>query len=251
MKKFGLIGFPLGHSFSMKYFTGKFKNENIKDCQYLNFPIDKIEKLPSLITQNSDLTGLNVTIPYKEKVIGYLNKIDETAREIGAVNTIKIHRVHNNYTLTGYNTDAYGFHTSIVPHIKKTHKKALILGTGGASKAIAYEFNRLGIDYIFVSRKPKKANHISYNDLTEDLISDFRIIVNTSPLGMYPDIDKCPDIPYEYLTNDHLLYDLVYNPEMSKFLEKGSEKGTITINGLLMLHLQAEKAWEIWNSEDQ
>ncbi|UCH13834.1 MAG: shikimate dehydrogenase [Bacteroidales bacterium] len=251
MKKFGLIGYPLSHSFSMKYFSDKFKKENIEDCQYLNFPIDTIEKLPSLISENKNLIGLNVTIPYKEKVIGYLNEIDETSGKIGAVNTIKIRRVRDNYTLSGYNTDAYGFHTSIVPHIKKTHKKALILGTGGASKAIAYVFEQLGIDYIFVSRKPKKANHISYNDITGDLMSDFRIIVNTSPLGMYPDVDKYPYIPYKYLTSDHLLYDLVYNPEMSKFLEKGSEKGAITVNGLLMLHLQAEKAWEIWNREDQ
>ena len=250
MRQFGIIGYPLSHSFSMKYFTDKFKNENIEDCEYLNFPIETIDKLPSLILQNNDLTGLNVTIPYKEQVIGYLDKIDKTADEIGAVNTIKIRRLKDKIILTGYNTDAYGFYSSIVPHLKQIHKKALILGTGGASKAIAYAFNQLGVDYIFVSRNPRKDNHISYKDLTGDLINNFKIIVNTSPLGTYPDIDKCPDIPYDCVSSDHLLYDLVYNPEMSKFLEKGSEKGAKIVNGLLMLHLQAEKAWEIWNRKD-
>jgi shikimate dehydrogenase len=250
MRQFGLIGYPLSHSFSMKYFTAKFRNENIEDCQYLNFPIETIKELPSLISQNNDLIGLNVTIPYKEQVIEYLDKIDETAREIGAVNTIKIKRLKDRILLTGYNTDAYGFYSSIVPQLEKVHKKALILGTGGASKAIAQVFNQLGVDYIFVSRNPRKDNHISYSDLTGDLINNFKIIVNTSPLGMYPDIEKYPDIPYDCITGDHLLYDLVYNPEMSKFLERGSEKGAKTINGLLMLHLQAEKAWEIWNSKD-
>jgi shikimate dehydrogenase len=250
MRLFGLIGYPLSHSFSKKYFSDKFRNENIQDCEYLNFPIETIKELPSLISQNKDLTGLNVTIPYKEQVIEYLDKTDETAREIGAVNTIKINRLKDKTILTGYNTDVYGFYSSIVPRLEKVHKKALILGTGGASKAIAHVFNQLGIEYIFVSRNPRKDNHISYNDLTEDLINNFKIIVNTSPLGTYPDIDKCPDIPYEYISGDHLLYDLVYNPEMSKFLEKGSEKDAKIINGLLMLHLQAEKAWEIWNSED-
>jgi shikimate dehydrogenase len=232
----------------MEYFNDKFRNENIKDCRYLNFPIDAIEKLPSLISQNTDLAGLNVTIPYKEKVIEYLDGIDRTAEEIGAVNTIKIKRSVNWTLLTGYNTDAYGFHSSLVPHLKKSHRKALILGTGGASKAVAYTFNQLGIIYVFVSRNPRKDNHISYGDLTEDIINDFTVIVNTSPLGTYPDTDKFPDIPYEYITGQHLLYDLVYNPEMTKFLKKGSEKGAKIINGLMMLHLQAEKAWEIWNS---
>lgn len=250
MRQFGLIGYPLSHSFSMKYFNGKFRNENIEDCEYLNFPIDTIDKLPLLISQNKDLTGLNVTIPYKEKVMNYLDRVDETAREIGAVNTVKIKRLKDKIILTGYNTDAYGFYSSIIPHLEKVHKKALILGTGGASKAIAHVFNRLGIDYIFVSRNPRKENHISYNDLTGNLINRFKIIVNTSPLGTYPDVDSCPDIPYEYITGDHLMYDLVYNPEITKFLEKGSKKGAKTINGLQMLHLQAEKAWEIWNSED-
>ena len=251
MKEFGLIGYPLSHSFSMKYFNDKFRNEKIVNCRYLNFPIDTIEKLPSLISENKELTGLNVTIPYKEKVIKYLDKIDDTAREIGAVNTIKINRVIDKYTLTGYNTDAYGFQYSILPHLRDIHKKAMILGTGGASKAIAYVFKQLHKDYIFVSRTPRMDNHVSYDILNKDLMDEYKIIVNTSPVGSYPDIDECPPIPYEYITDDHLIYDLVYNPEISKFLEKGLLKGARVVNGLLMLHLQAEKAWEIWNSENQ
>lgn len=234
----------------MKYFTDKFRNENIKDCEYLNFPIDTIDKLPLLISQNKDLVGLNVTIPYKEQVIEYLDVVDETAGEIRAVNTVKIKRLKDRIILAGFNTDAYGFYSSLIPHLEKEHKKALILGTGGASKAIAHVFKQLGIDYTFVSRNPRKENHISYNDLEGNLIKSAKIIVNTSPLGTYPDIESCPDIPYEYVTDKHLFYDLVYNPEMTRFLEKGSEKGAKTINGLQMLHLQAEKAWEIWNSKD-
>jgi len=251
MKKFGLIGYPLSHSFSKKYFNDKFRNENIDNCQYLNFPIDTIEKLPSLISGNKDLNGLNVTIPYKEKVIKYLYKIDDTAKEIGAVNTIKIDRISDKYALAGFNTDAYGFQNSILPHLKDIHKKAIILGTGGASKAIAYVFDKLHIEYIFVSRNPRMSNHISYDMLDKKLMDEHKIIVNTSPVGTYPDIGKCPDIPYEYITDNHLLYDLIYNPEISKFLENGSLNGAKIINGLLMLHLQAEKAWEIWNSENQ
>jgi shikimate dehydrogenase len=251
MRQFGLIGYPLSHSFSMKYFNDKFRDENIDNCRYFNFPIDTIEKLPALISGNKELNGLNVTIPYKEKVIKYLDKIDDTAREIGAVNTIKIDRSNDKYKLTGYNTDAYGFQYSITPHLKEIHKKAMILGTGGASKAIAYVFNQLHIKYIFVSRNPRMGNHISYDILNRQLMDEHKIIVNTSPVGTYPDIDKCPDIPYEYITDNHLVYDLIYNPGISKLLKKCSLKGANVINGLLMLHLQAEKAWEIWNSESQ
>lgn len=248
MRRFGLIGYPLEHSFSKIYFTEKFESENIENCQYMNFPIESVDKLTALISENKDLVGLNVTIPYKEKVIQYLDAIDNTAKEIGAVNTIKIDRLQSGYKLVGYNTDAYGFHSSLVPHIKKVHKKALILGTGGASKAIAYVLNMLGIQYIYVSRNPRMENHISYKDLDSDLMDNCKIIINTTPLGMYPEVNKSPDIPYESITTDHLLYDLVYNPEMSKFLEKGAKRGAFIKNGLLMLHLQAEKAWEIWNS---
>ncbi len=249
MKIYGLIGYPLSHSFSAKYFNDKFQSEKIGDCLYLNFPIETIEELTQLLSEYNDLKGLNVTIPYKEKVIKYLDKIDDTARSIGAVNTIKINRINDSIKLTGYNTDAYGFEQSILPHLKDIHKKAIILGTGGASKAIAYVFDRLQIKYIFVSRNPRMDNHISYPSLNRRLMDECRIIVNTSPLGTYPDVDRCPDIPYEHITGKHLVYDLIYNPEISKLLEKASVRGAKVINGLLMLHLQAEKAWEIWNSD--
>ncbi len=247
MRKFGLIGYPLGHSFSKTYFTEKFKNEKIKDCQYLNFPIESISKLPVLISENKELAGLNVTIPYKEAVMQYLDHIDKTAEIIGAVNTIKIIRLHEHIRLEGYNTDAHGFYSSILPLLKKKHSKALILGTGGSSKAVAYVLDQLGIRYIYVSRNPRKESHISYKDITSALMQECKIIINSTPLGMYPDVDKYADIPYEDITNDHLLYDLVYNPEVSRFLEKGAEKGAVIKNGLSMLHLQAEKAWKIWN----
>jgi shikimate dehydrogenase len=248
MKIYGLIGYPLSHSFSAKYFNDKFQSEKIGDCLYLNFPIGTIEELTQLLSENSNLKGLNVTIPYKEEVIKYLDKIDDTARSIGAVNTIKISRTKESIKLSGYNTDAYGFEQSILPHLKGIHKKAIILGTGGASKAIAYVFDRLQIKYIFVSRNPRMDNHISYPSLNSRLMDEYRIIVNTSPVGTYPDVDKCPDIPYEYITGNHLVYDLIYNPEISMLLDKASERGARVVNGLLMLHLQAEKAWEIWNS---
>ena len=246
MRKYGLIGYPLGHSFSKTYFTRKFLKENIKDCQYLNFPVKSISELPGLINENKELAGFNVTIPYKEEVIPYLNHLDETAEKIGAVNTVKIIRRPENNELKGYNTDAYGFHSSILPCLKEHHKKALILGTGGSSKAIAYILDKLGVGYIYVSRSPRKENHISYSNVTRIIMDECKIIINTTPLGMYPDIDKCADIPYEFITKEHLIYDLVYNPENTVFLRKGAEKGAVTKNGLSMLHLQAEKAWEIW-----
>jgi shikimate dehydrogenase len=249
MKIYGLIGYPLSHSFSATYFNDKFHIEKIEGCLYLNFPIETIEELTQLLSEYNDLKGLNVTIPYKEQVIKYIDKIDDTARSIGAVNTIKIKRIKDSIKLSGYNTDAYGFEQSILPHLKDTHKKALILGTGGASKAIAYVFDRLQIEYIFVSRNPRMDNHISYPSLNNRLMDECRIIVNTSPVGTYPDVDRCPYIPYEYITGNHLVYDLIYNPEISKLLKKASERGAKVLNGLLMLHLQAEKAWEIWNGD--
>lgn len=248
MKKYGLIGYPLGHSFSKKYFTNKFQKDNIKDCLYLNFPIESVSKLPALISENTDLKGLNVTIPYKKEVIQYLNEIDKTAEVIGAVNTIKITRQENICSLKGYNTDAHGFHHSLVPCLRKNHKKALVLGTGGSSRAITYVLDQLNIQYVYVSRNPRIESHISYKDITGELMEKCKIIINTTPLGMYPDVDRCADIPYNYITPQHLLYDLVYNPEISKFMEKGLKNGASVINGLSMLHLQAEKSWEIWNS---
>jgi shikimate dehydrogenase len=248
MKKYGLIGYPLGHSFSKKYFTNKFQKEKIKDCLYVNFPIESAGKLPALISENKDLKGLNVTIPYKKEVIQYLNEVDKTADVIGAVNTIKITRLKNTCNLKGYNTDVYGFRHSLIPCLRKYHKKALVLGTGGSSLAITYVLDQLNIQYIYVSRNPRMETQISYKDITGELMEECKIIINTTPLGMYPDVDKCADIPYEYITPEHLLYDLVYNPEVSKFMKKGLENGASVINGLSMLHLQAEKSWEIWNS---
>jgi shikimate dehydrogenase len=248
MNLLGLIGYPLTHSFSVDYFAKKFAKEKIQDYEYRNFPIDNLSKLPVLIDEQPDLTGLNVTIPYKEKIIPYLDELDPTAEKIGAVNTVKIIRDNGKKHLSGYNTDAYGFHHSLTPFLQKKHTGALILGTGGASKAVAYVFDQLGIDYLFVSRTPSKGQ-ISYREVCLPIISKHLIIVNTSPLGTYPDVDTYPDIPYDLLTPDHLLYDLVYNPPETAFLRFGHEKGTTCINGQKMLELQAEKSWEIWTTE--
>ena len=248
MKGFGLIGYPLSHSFSRKYFNEKFKKEHITGCYYENFPLRDIEGLPDLIASKPELAGLNITIPHKERVLSYLNHIDKDAAAIGAVNTIKIIREASSFFLEGYNTDALGFYMSVKPLLKDYHRGAIILGTGGASKAAAYVLRKINIDVIFVSRKPYLENHISYEGLSHDIIKEHLIIVNTTPLGTYPEISTLPDIPYSYLTNRHLLFDLVYNPSETLFLKKGRSMGAVVINGLEMLHLQAEKSWEIWNS---
>jgi shikimate dehydrogenase len=248
MRKFGLIGYPLGHSFSKGYFTDKFSKENIADAEYNNYPINSVNQLPVLVKDNPELVGLNVTIPYKEQVIEFLDELDPIAQRIGAVNTIRIARSGNNIYLKGFNTDYYGFEESLKPLLKENHKNALILGTGGASKAVAYVMERLGISYKYVSRYPTNSNILSYKDVDEKVIKEFPVIINTSPLGMAPNLNACPDLPYTKLTSNHLLYDLIYNPEMTLFLEKGKSKNCKIINGLPMLHLQAEKAWQIWNS---
>jgi shikimate dehydrogenase len=248
MKVFGLIGYPLGHSFSAGYFAAKFEKENIADCVYKNFPIDKIDKFSAIISDNPEIAGLNVTIPYKEQVIPFLNEIDTEAKAIGAINTVKIIRKDGKTTLKGFNSDVYGFENSLKPHLKEYHKKALILGTGGASKAIKYILNKLNIEYVSASIEELKENEISYSDITKEVIEDRLLIINATPLGTYPKVDNCAPIPYEYLTSKHLLFDLVYNPEETMFMKKGREKGAFAINGLKMLHLQAERAWEIWNS---
>ena len=247
MKKLGLIGYPLGHSFSKKYFTDKFKNESTGDFQYENYPLETIELLPGLIEKENSLIGLNVTIPYKQKVMEYINVLDDNAMAIGAVNTVKIIRKNKKIILEGYNTDAYGFEQPLLNVLDQDIKyKGLILGTGGASKAVSFILDKHGIEYLMVSRKPKNPDHISYSDVTNDLIHDYKIIINTSPLGMYPDIESRPDIPYDALGKDHILYDLVYNPLMTSFLKEGEQRNTKLINGLKMLHLQAEMAWKIW-----
>lgn len=246
MKTYGLIGHPLGHSFSQKYFTQKFADEKMA-ARYLNFPIPSISEFEGLLAHHSYIAGLNVTIPYKQQVIPFLDELDEEAAHIGAVNVIKIDWKNKKRTLKGYNSDVIGFTQSLQPLLKPWHTKALILGTGGASKAVARGLQKCGISYLFVSRTPKNVKQISYNALTPDILSEYKIIVNTSPLGTFPNVDQCPDINYEALTNQHLVYDLVYNPEQTLFIKKASKNGAVVKNGMEMLHLQAEEAWRIWN----
>ena len=243
MKHFGIIGYPLSSSFSQKFFNEKFAKENI-DAFYDLHPIEDIEKFRDLVTE-IDFCGMNVTIPYKQQVIPFLNSLDETAEQIGAVNVIKFVRKDGQQTLTGYNTDAIGFENSLKPLLKPWHTKALVLGTGGASKAVAYVLKKNGIDFRFVSRTPKNGQ-FSYEDINADIMAEYTLIVNCTPLGMYP-VDACPDIPYECITDKHLLYDLIYNPAKTLFLEKGEKQGATIKNGLEMLHGQAVAAWKIWN----
>lgn len=249
MKRFGLIGFPLTHSFSQKYFTEKFKREGILHCSYSNFPLENIGLLPDLIDSHENLAGLNVTIPYKEQVIPYLDEVDDNIPLIGAVNTLRIIRQGGKVHLKGYNTDVYGFSASLKPFLKEHYQKALILGTGGASKAAAFVLAGLGFEIIWASRNPRNDRQVSYARLTPALVAGARVIVNTSPLGMYPDTGSCPDIPYEAITPDHVLFDMIYNPPETKFMALGRQMGAKVINGLEMLHLQAERSWKIWNSE--
>jgi shikimate dehydrogenase len=247
MRLFGLIGYPLSHSFSAKYFAKKFASENISDADYQLFPLEDISEITTLISLHRDLQGFNITIPYKLAILPYLDHISDEAKSIGAVNCVKIERNESGYTLTGYNTDVYGFRESLLPALKPFHTKALVLGTGGAAKAVCYTLNELGLKYTLVSRTGNLGSVLSYTQLTEKIISDNQLIINTSPLGTFPDIDKCPDIPYHFLTKKHLLFDLIYNPAETKFLRLGREAGAQTLNGSIMLELQAEKSWEIWN----
>lgn len=241
---YGLIGFPLGHSFSMKYFSEKFHKENI-DAKYLSFPIDNINLIKSIVEDNACLKGLNVTIPYKEEIMQFLNRTSEEVKSIGAVNVIKVEREGNETHLNGFNTDYIGFRDSLMPLINRDIKKALILGTGGASKAIEYALKNMGIETTKVSRNPEKGD-ITYDMLSESIMRENLLIVNTTPLGMYPNVSACPPIPYSLLTNRHICYDLVYNPEITEFMRRSLEEGAKVKNGLEMLHRQAEAAWEIW-----
>lgn len=246
MNRYGLIGFPLSHSFSENYFGTKFRQEGIRDSVYQNFPIENLQELPKLIGDTPDLKGLNVTIPYKEKILGYLTESNEIVKAIGACNCIKIEREN----WIGYNTDVIGFETSLLRHLEPYHTKALILGEGGAAKAVAFVFEKLGIEYKYVVRKGQ-SNHqkVLFRDLTDSVIVSHSVIVNTTPIGMYPNIHECPSINYNVLTSTHYLYDLVYNPAKTLFLQKGEAKGAITKNGYEMLTLQAEESWRIWNEE--
>lgn len=243
--KFGLLGKNISYSFSRKYFTEKFLKLGLSNYKYFNFDIPEIEEFPFLLYHKEDeFGGINVTIPYKESVMRYLNKIDNDAKKIGAVNTIKI---TDNFELIGYNTDFYGFQKSIQPLLKKHHTKALILGTGGASKAVVYAFDKMKIQTKYVSRNASE-DKLTYSNLTKEILDEYTIIVNCTPVGTYPNTSESPEIPYKYISEKHLLYDLIYNPEITQFLKKGKEQGAAIKNGLEMLELQAEKSWEIWNS---
>jgi shikimate dehydrogenase len=249
MDKYGLIGNPLGHSFSKSYFNEKFENENI-DAEYLNFEIPSIENLVEVIDSNPELKGLNVTIPYKEKVISYLDYVSPEARAIGAVNVIRVTHKGKDVVLRGYNSDVIGFTKSIEPLLDKSHRKALILGTGGASKAVNYGLKSLGLETVLVSRF-KRPNTIQYEDIDADVIKDYNVIVNCTPVGMYPNVDNCPKLPYDAMDTHTILYDLIYNPDETLFMHKGAEKGATVKNGLEMLLLQAFASWEFWNGKEQ
>lgn len=246
MRKFGLIGYPLGHSFSKKYFTEKFQNERIRNCSYELYPIENVNILPELIRNEPDLTGLNVTIPYKTSVMALLDEISAEAQDVGAVNTVKIKRTGGKAFLSGFNSDVTGFRDSLIPYLRSDIDSALILGTGGSSRAVVYVLKQLGMNVLLVSRKAEKGS-VTYADLDPGLFSETFLIVNTTPLGMFPAIEGKPAIDYNLLGPKHILYDLVYNPEKTSFLKMGKERGCVTISGLRMLHLQAEKSWEIWN----
>ncbi len=244
-KKFGLLGRDISYSFSANFFKNKFLNMGLDAFTYENFDVPEIFEFPFILYQRKDeFGGFNVTIPYKESVQRYLDKIDQEAAEIGAVNTIK---VEEDDSLTGYNTDVHGFVNSLKPLLQEHHTSALILGTGGASKAIAYGLKKLGITYRFVSRSVAEGN-LLYSQLTEDHLKAHSIIVNCSPVGTFPNVENAPNIPYEFITDKHFLYDLIYNPEITSFLKHGKDKGATIKNGYEMLELQAEKSWEIWNS---
>lgn len=245
MDKYGLIGYPLGHSFSKNYFNEKFENENI-DAEYINFEIPTIDALPEVLATNPELRGLNVTIPYKEKVISFLDSVSPEARAIGAINVIKVEHKGNETILKGYNSDVIGFTKSIAPLLKRHNKKALILGTGGASKAIDYGLKSLGLETVKVSRYERPGT-IQYSKITPEIIKEYNVIVNCTPCGMYPNIEECPDLPYEAMTEKNILYDLIYNPDQTKFMKLGAKQGATVKNGLEMLLLQAFASWEFWN----
>ena len=242
MRKFGLIGRNISYSFSRNYFSEKFLREGISGS-YENFDLKNISEFPAVLKENPELKGLNVTIPYKEEIIPFLDSLDPVASEIGAVNTIKL---ETSGRLIGYNTDYFGFAEALKPYLKEHHKKALILGTGGASKAIAYALKTLDIEYKFVSRKASEEK-LSYEELNEQMLKEYTLLVNCSPLGTFPKTEEHPKIPFQHLTRNHLIFDLIYNPPQTRFMELAKDQGATVVNGQKMLELQAEKAWDIWN----
>jgi shikimate dehydrogenase len=247
MRKFGLIGFPLGHSFSKLYFEKKFESESIPDCSYENYEIKNLSLLNNKVFNDTELCGLNVTIPFKSEIFKYLDHADNEAVAIGAVNVLKISYKDGRRFVKGFNTDVFGFRESLKPHLhNRKIRKAIILGTGGSSKAVAFVLKKLDIKILTVSRRPGE-NLITYDELNDDLLRENKLIINTTPLGMFPLVEGLPDLNYDCLSPEHILFDLVYNPAITAFLEKGKEQGCEIIGGLNMLHLQAARAWEIWN----
>ena len=249
MDKYGLIGFPLSHSFSISYFNEKFENEHI-NAQYINFEIPSIDGLTEILDRNPELRGLNVTIPYKEQVMKYLDAISPEAEAIGAVNVIRVTHKGDKVYLKGFNSDVIGFTRSIEPLLEPAQKKALILGTGGASKAIHYGLKSLNMQTIFVSRTRHGDGFITYEEVTPELVKEYNVIINCTPVGMYPHADECPKLPYEAMDTHTLLYDLIYNPDETLFLKRGREQGATVKNGLEMLLLQAFASWDFWNRKD-
>lgn len=247
MDKYGIIGLPLGHSFSPGFFNEKFQNEGI-DAVYEKYELPEIGSLVEVLASNPELRGLNVTIPYKQQVMEYLDDISEEARAIGAVNVVSVRHEGKKIRLKGYNSDVIGFSRSIEPYLSSYHKKALVLGTGGASKAIEYSLRKLGLETLKVSRR-KAEGVITYDEVTPDTVREYNVIVNCTPVGMYPHVEECPQLPYEAMDGHNLLYDLIYNPDSTLFMKKGSEHGAVVKNGLEMLLLQAYASWEFWNKK--
>lgn len=248
MDKYGLIGYPLGHSFSIGYHNQRFADEGI-NAKYLNFEIPSIDDLPAVLSQNPELKGLNVTIPYKEKVIPFLDYVSPEARAIGAVNVIRVEHQGKKITLKGYNSDVIGFTQSIEPLLENYHKKALVLGTGGASKAISYGLKSLGLETVYVSRYERPGT-IQYGSITPEVVQEYNVIINCTPLGMFPKTEECPSLPYEAMNERNILYDLIYNPDETLFMRKGAQQGATVKNGLEMLLLQAFASWEFWNGKE-
>ena len=245
MKTYGLIGRSLGHSFSEKYFSEKFQKENIEDCQYLNFEIENLQKEIPALKKNPELKGLNITIPYKTEIISFLDEMSDECRQINACNCIKI----KDGKWLGFNTDVTGFEKTFIPHLKSFHKKALVLGTGGASNAVAFILKRLDINFLKVSRSENQSpSVISYEDISEEKMKEFEIVINTTPLGTFPNVNECPPLPYESVSNQHYFFDLIYNPSKTLFLSLAEKQGAIIENGSQMLAIQAEESWKIWNS---
>lgn len=243
MRRYGLIGYPLTHSFSKQFFTEKFEREGLTDCSYENFPLENIADLPGLLAAHPDIAGLNVTIPHKKSVIPFLTDVAPAVQKTGACNCIRIVGKKR----IGYNTDVIGFHLSLLPHLKVQHQQALILGTGGASAAVEYVLQQLAVPYLIVSRTPG-ANQIGYDQLSEEMMTNYTLVVNTTPLGTFPAVDTFPPLPYEYVGPDHFLYDMVYNPPETIFIQRGKEKGATVLNGMDMLIGQANASWDIWKS---